>query len=361
MRRLMAGFLALLIAAWPLLLPPPGLANPCANNAHNNTGVAQAGHTVDQSGAQSNFQSNFAPVDQSGSAGAGGAAFGGSGFGGTGLGGPGGPGGPGGSPTGGGVFNLNKGAADAAAGPAIAAAANVGIGGGTQGSSNRNASNSAGLDNQAILGTAIGASTAAGSPNASGQNGPVGGATAFGNPNAGGANGAAAAAAAPGANTSQPIGGSATSFGGFGGTGGTGFGGTGFGGSGFGGFGGSTATRAAGPSSVSAGSLSKTANVSPAIASVSFNAIGDPCAQNIINSNGVVAVNGVNTLKNNVLQASSALIGNAANTAWNQPKLNLGTLPLVTGGGGGLNINPNLNFNANTNGNTTSVNVGISR
>jgi len=62
-----------------------------------------------------------------------------------------------------------------------------------------------------------------------------------------------------------------------------------------------------------------------------------------------------------VLQASSALIGNAANTAWNQPNLNLGTFPLVTGGGGGLNINPNLNFNANTNGNTTSVNVGIAR
>jgi len=171
----------------------------------------------------------------------------------------------------------------------------------------------------------------------------------------------AAAAAAPGANSSLPTGGSATSSGGTGGVGGTGFGGTGFGGSGVGGFGGSTAARTAGPSSLSAGSLSKTANVAPAIASVSFNAIGDPCAQNIINSNGVVAVNGVNTLKNNVLQASSALIGNAANTAWNQPKLNLGTLPLVTGGGGGLNINPNLNFNANTNGNTTSVNVGITR
>ncbi|MGH7396983.1 MAG: hypothetical protein ACRELW_05550 [Candidatus Rokuibacteriota bacterium] len=356
MRRVMAVVVALLTAGWPFLLPPPALANPCANNAHNNTGVAQAGHTVDQSGAQTNFQANLAPVDQSGHAGAGGSGFGGTGFGGTGFGGPGGPGGAGGSPSGGGVFNVNAGAADAAAGPAIAAAANVGVGGGTQGPSNRQASTSAAQTNPLLS-----AATASGSPSASGQNGPVGGATAFGNPDAGGANGAAAAAAAPGANTSQPIGGSATSFGGPGGFGGTGFGGTGFGGSGFGGSGGSNAARTAGPSSVSAGSLSKTAHVAPAIASVAFNAIGDPCAQNIINSNGIVAVNGVNTIKNSVLQASSALIGNAANTAWNQPKLNLGTFPLLTGGGGGLNINPNLNFNANTNGNTTSVNVGISR
>lgn len=356
MRRVLAVFVALLTAGWPFLLPPPGLAAPCANNAHNNTAAALAGHTVDQAGAQSNFQSNFAPVDQSGSAGAGGSGFGGTGFGGSGFGGPGGPGGAGGSPTGGGVFNLNKGAADAAAGPAIAAAANVGVGGGSLGPSNRQASNSAGLSNALLS-----AANASGSPSASGQNGPVGGATASGNPDAGGANGAAAAAAAPGAGTSQPIGGSASSFGGFGGTGGTGFGGSGFGASGFGGPGGSTAARTAGPSSLSAGSLSKTAHVAPAVASVTFNAIGDPCAQNIINSNGIVAVNGVNTIKNSVLQASSALIGNAANTAWNQPKLDLGTLPLVTGGGGGLNINPNLNFNANTNGNTTSVNVGISR
>jgi hypothetical protein len=223
MRRVLAVLVALLTAVWPLLLPPPTVANPCANNADHNTGIASAGHSVDQSGAQSIFNPASVFADQAGNAGNG-----------------------------------------------------------------------------------------------------------------------------------------ATGFGGFGGGGfgGGGFGTGGFGGTGFGGSGGSNGARTVGSASSTAGSLTKIATVAPAIATAAFRASGDPCAQSIVNSNGVVAVNGVNNIQSSVLQASSALIGNAANTALRRG-IEVG--PVSGTPGGGVNVNPNLNFNANTNGNTTSVNIGIVR
>jgi hypothetical protein len=351
-RRVLAVLVALLTAVWPLLLPPPTLGAPCANNADHNTGTASAGHSVDQSGAQSIFNPASVFADQSGNAGNGAPGAGGSGLGGAGLGGPGGPGGTGGSPSGGGATSFNNADAAAAAGPAIAAAANVGVGGGTQGPNTRNAQTNPSNDGMMNSDQTLRGGQ---SPDAHGQNGPVGGASAGGDPNAT-ATRTAAAAAAPGATDGRSTGGDAASTGGAGGIGGAGSGATGFGGTGSGGSGGSNAARTVGSAGSRAGSLTKIASVAPAVAVAGFRASGDPCAQSVVDGTGVVAVNGVNNIQHSVLQAAGALIGNAANTAWNQPKLLL--TPAVTPG---VSVNPNLNFNANTNGNTTSVNIGISR
>ncbi len=378
MTRVLAVFISVLTAVWPLLLPQPVSANPCGTTAMEYSNIdARAGHKIDQSG--------LTVIDQHGNAGSGGA------------------GGAGGAATGGFAQTTNNPYGGEAVAVNVPIAAGVNLGGNKADASGDTKGGYASGGAAGSLGASLALSAARGGDGNDGSGtGGAGGAqvpiavgdimvplagddagrnTQWGSDSdakAYGANGgsgtgfvtadgtsdakSAAFSAAKGGDASanardsrsasvdNPQSASASNSGnnananaGSASTTSSNTGGNATGGAGaVGGAGGSTAERFA--------DNSRTAQADPVTQTITVSATGDPCAQTITNATGVLAINGVNDIKNSMIQQATALSGNAANTS-----VNLGAVPNLLsgysahGGGAGSNVNVNPNTNQNTN------------